>query len=695
MRLILTTIASAALLMAAPGLVSSAFAHGGAYRGPAGEVPPDSREPSDPPPPPEGGGPTTPGGETGGPTTGGGDVGGPTTGGGDTGGPSTGGGGGAPSTGGGGGGGPKTGGAGRPSSSSKGPGYEDWTFWWNFNKDDILLLKSALKDTQAGTGTAIHTFGKKRTTGGEIKSPTDTKIQESIVPALRAMLDQKDLNFDIQSAAALALAKIGDESIIPTLKKMALNDGKDGGYNKVVEESAALAFGLLQKDTAEVREFLIDLVSDKDRNASFVRPFAAISLGLLGKESTGYAQTYDALMEIVVGKETKPDVKPAALLAIGLLEDDRAVPELMFMLENGKSSRKSADGKQAEELSDVELAFVVQALGKIGAPGTAENSKAVVDALTERLTGKLAKKVDVNVRRSSAIALGQIGANCSADMQEKVIKTLKDAAKDGEDASERNFAMISLGRIGGAEGVADGARKDVMQALHYYLDKGKPANLAQPFAALAMGLVGRASDSPSEEDIRKPLRMKFAEGGDPRARGAYAIASGLVRDGAAVSDLVAALKDRGAEKKLRGYSAVALGMIRDGKAKDAIRSALNDDSDRDLRVQTAVAAGLMGDSNVIEDLVKIVEGEKESQFILGSVALALGQIGDERAIDPLLKIAEDKDKKFPEITRALVTVALGQIGDRRDVPTLARVARDINFRAIGSVPSLTELLTIL
>ena len=38
MRLILTTMASAALFMAAPGLSSDAFAHGGAYRGPAGDV---------------------------------------------------------------------------------------------------------------------------------------------------------------------------------------------------------------------------------------------------------------------------------------------------------------------------------------------------------------------------------------------------------------------------------------------------------------------------------------------------------------------------------------------------------------------------------------------------------------------------------------------------------------------------------
>jgi HEAT repeat protein len=690
MRLILTTMASAALFLAAPGLISDAFAHGGAYRGPAGEVPPDSREPSDPPPPPEGGGPTTPGGETGGPTTGGGDIGGPSTGGGDGGGPTTGGGDAGPTTGGGGTGGPKTGGAGRPSSANKGPGYEDWTFWWNFNKDDILQLKSAVKRTRTGTGTAVHVFGRKKDTG-EVKSATDAAIQNNIVPALREMLDQKDLNFDIQSAAALALAKIGDKTIVPTLKKMALNEKSGPGYHRVVEESAALAFGLLQDDSDENREFLIEIVSDKDRNASYVRPFAAISLGLLGAENEKYNQTFEALMAILAGKESKPDVKPASLVAIGLLENEQAVPDLLYILENGKVNRDGAD-----DLKDVEIAFAVQALGKIGRPGTDEDATAVVDKVTALLTGKGKKKADTNIRRSSAIALGQIAPQCDTKVQDSIIKTLKGVAKDGQDASERNFAMISLGRLAAAEDVDAKVRADTVKVLQYYLDKGKPANLAQPFAALSMGLVGRSMPA-NEEDIRKPLRVKFAEAakGDPRARGAYAISSGLVRDPLAAPELIDVLGDRGADKRLRGYAAVALGMIGDSDAQAAIRSALTDDSDRDLRVQTAVAAGLMNDAVVIGDLVKILESGEESQFILGSVALALGQIGDERAIEPLLTISADTEKKYPDITRALATVALGQIGDRRDVPTLARVARDINFRAIGSVPSLTELLTIL
>ncbi|MHC4832173.1 MAG: HEAT repeat domain-containing protein, partial [Planctomycetota bacterium] len=429
----------------------------------------------------------------------------------------------------------------------------------------------------------------------------------------------------------------------------------------------------------------------KKRNASFVRPFAAISLGLLGNKNDADDKVSQALFEILKGKESKPDVKPASLVALGLLGDDANVPKLLELLDK----RKVEGG---DELNDVELAFVVQALGKTGRPGVDDNANAVVDALSHFLT-KGKKKANTNVRRSSAIALGQIAPQCEPKAQQRIVNILKDVAKDGGDASERNFAMVAIGRIASTDGIGENTRTVAIKTLSYYLNKGKPANLAQPFAALSMGLVGRAMVNASmavpEEDIRKPLRKKFDDGGEPRARGAYAIASGLVRDPLAVPALVKMLKDRGGDKRLRGYSAVSLGMIRSPEARDAIRSALSDDTDRDLRVQTAVAAGLMGDASVITDLVKILESGEESQYILGSVALALGQIGDERAIEPLLNISQDEAKKFPDITRALATVALGQIGDRRDVPVLSRVARDINFRAIGQVPSLTELLTIL
>src|SRR6185295_3792509 len=152
-----------------------------------------------------------------------------------------------------------TGGGARPKGAGKGAGYEDWTFWWNYNKDEILQLKSAVKKMQRGpsSGAGGGAFGHKKS-DSSIKSATDESIQNNIVPLLRQLLNEKDVSFHIQSAAELGLAKIGDESIVETLKKMAANEGKS--FHREVQETAGLALGLLQKDTPDVRGFLIELV---------------------------------------------------------------------------------------------------------------------------------------------------------------------------------------------------------------------------------------------------------------------------------------------------------------------------------------------------------------------------------------------------------------------------------------------------
>lgn len=657
------------LLLAAAfvfGFSTLALSHGGAYRGPAGEVPPDSREPSDPPPPPEGGGPTTPGGETGGPTTGGGDIGGPTTGGGDNGGPTTGGDSGGPTVGGGGTGGPTTGGTGRPTASNKGPGYDDWTFWWNFNKDQILHLKDNLRKARPKTGTAVHIFGRNKN-DADVISATDAAVNNKIVPALRNLMEDDDLNFDIQSAAALALAKVHDTTQIEKLKDMVRNENNK--YHRVVEESAALALGLMQVPSDDIISFLIETVNDDSKNASFVRPFAAISLGLLNKNDDMVVS--DALLELISKKQTKVDLKPCALLALGLLEDDRVVDDLVFIIKNNRVNVKGAD-----KLTDVEVSFAVQAIGKIG--------YADKDLITYFGKKLLAKNTDDHIRRSIAIAFGQIQIE-----DDTIVSLLTKAIRDREDTSTVNFALISLGKIA-ARGTD---REQIVKTLNYWLDKAKPTNLAQPFAGLGLGLVGRADSD--EENINRPLRNKFAESANPRVKSAYAVSLGLARDMLASDELADVLEDKGQNKKLRGYAALGLGLSGNETHKAVIARVLIDEFDRDVRVQTAIAAGLVGDYYIADALIETLSSGEESQYILGSLALALGQIGDERAIDPLIDIANDSNKKYPDITRALAVVSLGQIGDRARVPVLSKVAEDINFRAIGRFPALTELLTIL
>jgi HEAT repeat protein len=136
-------------------------------------------------------------------------------------------------------------------------------------------------------------------------------------------------------------------------------------------------------------------------------------------------------------------------------------------------------------------------------------------------------------------------------------------------------------------------------------------------------------------------------------------------------------------------------MIGERESADPILETLEEREDRELRVDTAVAAGLLGDSRAVRILVDVLNDPKSSQFVLGSVALALGRIGDHKAVGPLVRILEPEstDGNYPDLTRALVAVALGQLADRRKVPVLYRVSKDVNYRA--PVTALEELLTIL
>jgi HEAT repeat protein len=152
--------------------------------------------------------------------------------------------------------------------------------------------------------------------------------------------------------------------------------------------------------------------------------------------------------------------------------------------------------------------------------------------------------------------------------------------------------------------------------------------------------------------------------------------------------------DRSVDAKLRGYAALAIGMIEPkGDAIRAdLRSVLMTEDRREIRVQAAIAAGLLADRATVTALVEILNDRTQSQYVLGSVALALGQSGAEEAVPHLIRIATD-GAKYPDLTRALATVALGQIGDRSDVPVLSRISTDVNYRDQPSYE--VELLSIL
>ncbi|MEN8150373.1 MAG: HEAT repeat domain-containing protein [Planctomycetota bacterium] len=676
MKKALLLLAALALLLTMQSSVDTVYAHGGAYRGPAGEVPPGQRDPKDPQPPPEN--PATPspnpGGGTGTPPPGqppsGGD-------GGDT--PD------APPP---------------PPSAPDGPGgnngpggiatpggkkraapkmmsFENWLFWWAYNKDEILNLKSRLKnrETNIASGSSGPFLGKGKG-GTGTQSATPQMIKSVIVPALESVVDNKDIHPDIRGGALIGLARA--EPTKKYLDRFFAISKADSDEDKVVQESAIIALGILQIKEQEVRDHLISLVEDRNYPMRG-RCFAMLALGLLQDSSD---EVFKALEGRLDGSEVHLDVPVCALLAIGLIGDDKKVPQLVEWLEAGKIGR--------EKLSDLEKAWVVAALGKIGHE---DALKPISKVLREK--GRYAK-------RSAAIAIGQIATQVTDEAeQQKYAKMLMQFHKTEGDLTSKNYALTSLGRMGGHANASVKVRDGVKTFLKMQF-KEVNKTTERPFVALSMGLLGfdGPDQSPKPQALKEELAAVIrpaleARKGDKTALGALAISLGMLKDQGSVDLLKKILSDRGMDKKLRGASAMALGLIGDQGANDVILTALKEREDRDLRVDTAVAAGLLGSPKAVDELVKVLNDKKASQFVLGSVALALGQIGDSRAIEPMTMILEPQKTNgtYPDLTRALVAVALGQLSDRRDVRVLYRMSKDINYRA--SVPALDEILTIL
>jgi HEAT repeat protein len=315
------------------------------------------------------------------------------------------------------------------------------------------------------------------------------------------------------------------------------------------------------------------------------------------------------------------------------------------------------------------------------------------------------KQTGQNVKRSAAIALGQLGKRVDGPTRATLATELWKSLDAVKDPSAKNFGIISLAYLIGADIRAE--KTDVLNAkgvkvadeLLKIASDGKYSE--RPYGALALGLIGREiGDRPQilEYGQFRLQALEVLRAGlvdqkmDKRARAAFAVALGLLRDDGRVSQLAKIVADTAEDSELRGYAAVALGMIgiNSPDAVKAIKDAMKERSSEELRQQTAIGLGLLGNADAVTDLLKELE-DAATQNVQGQIVVALAKIGDARAIEPLVKLLKDDTR--PALTRALACAGLGLIGDLEWIPSLSRISKDINFRAAPDV--INEVLSIL
>jgi HEAT repeat protein len=509
-----------------------------------------------------------------------------------------------------------------------------WETWWANNKDAWLRLAERMSgDAPGATKMTRDPSEREKEAAAKKAAALRRRMAELFTEALG------DPQFEVRTAAAIALGKTGEASGSEALRKAAKTD-----EHKDVRDSAVIGLGLLGQaaDVPFLEEMLLDQEEQPRRRA-----FAAFALGLIGGEDAAVpllriaAPRADGAPAEALRK--KPELAASVFVAMGLTGS----PEVLPVLRAAAADR---------EFDENVRAFATISLGRmkdrtsLGALGTA-----------------LASEHDPALRRAAAVALGR----AAGPDDSSAVAALVAAMRDDKDPLTRNFAAASLGTI--ASPAARDALRDVFR-------KGDDSR--RSFAALAIGMSHDADFAP---EIRAAL-----VGADESVAGSFCISLGLLGDVASAPAIEKTLA--GAKHVwLQGYAALALGLAGATGSVESLHKRLTDEKDPRLRMNLAVALGMLHDPRARTYLTDTLRAA-DTFFERGSAALALGALRAASSVGDLEVVCRDAKEK--DILRAFSVVALGEIADPSPSPKLTRFAVDGNYDAAHKVDPLNEILTI-
>ena len=596
---------------------------------------------------------------------------------------------------------------------ASGPDLTLWQFWWGFNKEPYLNIKSRIHSGAVVTGSDTFFLGRgEKSQAKNSLAPSEAEIRQRVVPALIKALETEKNN-DILTGSMIALAKIGDKtdesgnSQFVQIFNGFLNDGV-----QEVAETAALSLGILANEGSV--ETLVNLARDMPEGRKLVeanevpyrtRAFAAYGLGLIGYRTSDNALRQDIaehLIDLLEAPEfATRDIKVAAMTALGLTGID-VVDDPATALEGVEedSNRKHVVSRQAQlaylidyfdpekERANPNRHWFVRAHAPIAmarllqtAP---EDLKGPVTDIILKAAGRHSKQ-QREIEQSCALALGQIGDADAGkdDVDTKIRAELVRLVKEGEEQTKR-YALISLGQSNARPGQGEDPYAGLAEArgeLLKQMSRGKTQ--LKPWAALALGVQGRALlDNGQSVDPSTLLALRAAckDNKRPAECGAFMVALGLQRDTESLDLLLEKLDFFQGSNEARGEACVALGLMEDRKAIAPIQEVIKNSKYRpDLLKQAAIGLGVLGDKELVEDLVTML-GEANGLATQAAIASALGAIGDQRSLDPLVVMLEN-DKEMTDTARGFAAVALGIVCDKEPLPWNAKISTNTNYRA--------------
>jgi len=611
------------------------------------------------------------------------------------------------------------------------PDLSQWTFWWEFNKDAYLNLKSHIQSGDVQTGSDDFFLGRGEAEGGgkDTLRPTPDQVSNEIVPALLEAL-AKEKNNDILTGAMIALAKIGDvksesgESQFEAVIRGFLKDPV-----QEVAETAAVALGILANESSV--DILLDLAKDTPAGRAAVgkgeveyrtRAFATYGLGLLGRRLDANSELRKRivadLFAVLDSDQTRAkDVSVATVIALGLVSlppGDFAPPADPEAKGKPAAAPRTSGRGQIEALMAVlrdekkdhllraHAPTAVARLAEALNPDDFEAIKALaVPVFVDIANGKIKDRAEVV--QSALFALGTFGDNDQDKLDLEIRKVLLNAPKDQSDQLARNVSRVSLAYVGARMGKGETAKgiKEVQD--HFASQISRSAGGLQYWNYIGAGVFGRrltASDGNGEGPkvvgvLGTALRQTLVDARSAQEMGPLFIALGILGDPEA-QNVVSKRLNEIKEETTRGYACLSLGLLNARNHIPQIQEIVASSKyQADLLKQAAIGLGLLGDKDMVDTLISMLN-EAKSLATQASISTALGFIGDKRSVTPLCNLLADKTKT--DKARAFAAVALGIVADKEMLPWNAKIAADLNYTATTETlnnPTGTGILNIL
>jgi len=511
---------------------------------------------------------------------------------------------------------------GRSQAGITGVSVERWELWWAFNREEFLW-SSGLRTGERAEG------------AGTQERPLSQRIEKDLFPVIAEALTSRDI--DLRDTAAFVLGKTGRPDLALPLLEKAVRDKVQS-----VVESVALALGSLGHEDGI--PLLVELLKNP-RSKTRTRAYAGLSLGFIGtdgaydvlKSGVGFAKRRSSPLDV-----RNMEVDSARVLGMGLTATDEARRHLIHLI--GASARK-----------DKLRSLLPLAIARAGDRDAAQAVLALMD------------DPNVQVRRSAAIALGRL----ASPEDEVIVRRLAYAVDKDSDNSVKNFACISLGRIGGDEAIE-------------YLKKNfeRIPYLTRAFAAIGLGISG-------DRGAGKLLHDAFRESREQSFRSACAIALGILGYRDAGKEILATL-EKEKNDTFRESLVNALGIMPFPEAIPTIRRIVSRERDPKLRGEAGEALALLGDDGAVDILIGVLQDDG-GVYLNSSASIALGRLRTPQSFDALVKVVQS-DRYNPTV-RSFALAAVGRIIDPNTPPVLARVTIDHNYRI--EIGYLFDLLTLI